>query len=88
MLQCKDIVNEANDYLDGQLPFMRRIGLFLHLIVCGCCRVYLQQMRETIRTMHILKATAQQQTPKEVSDLAESLRQLHAASHSDCSHKH
>ncbi len=73
MAQCKDIAEEANQYIDGDLPLRRRISLFFHLVVCKCCRVYLDQMRDTIRTITIFK-------PKEPSvqgtkDLAQRLRE-------------
>ena len=55
MAQCKDIAEEANQYIDGDLPLRRRIGLFFHLVICKCCRVYLDQMRDTIRTVSVFK---------------------------------
>lgn len=55
MIQCKDLAEEASDYLDGDLPLGRRIRLFLHLLICRCCRNYLQQIRNTIRTVKVLQ---------------------------------
>lgn len=54
MIQCKDLVEEASDYLDGDLPLSKRIGLFFHLLICNCCRNYLQQIRSTIKTVSVL----------------------------------
>lgn len=59
MIQCKDLTEEASDYLDGDLPLRRRIELFFHLLICRCCRNYLQQIRNTIRTVKVLHPTEQ-----------------------------
>lgn len=48
MYQCKDVVEEVNNYIDGDLPLTKRMGLFFHLLMCSCCRNYLQQIRSTI----------------------------------------
>ena len=48
MYQCKDIAEEVSNYIDGNLPLGKRIGLFFHLLICSCCRNYLQQIRSTI----------------------------------------
>ena len=48
MYQCKDIAEEVNNYIDGDLPLGKRLGLFFHLLICSCCRNYLQQIRSTI----------------------------------------
>ncbi|MDH5357928.1 MAG: hypothetical protein OEW63_04815 [Gammaproteobacteria bacterium] len=61
MFQCKDVAEEASNYIDGELPLGKRIGLLLHLVVCSCCRNYLQQLRSTISTIALLH-------PKEKDD--------------------
>jgi|GEM_PF-623187 len=55
MVQCKDIAEEASNYIEGDLPFRQRIGLFIHLIICKCCRNYLRQIRNTITTISIIR---------------------------------
>jgi hypothetical protein len=55
MYQCKDVVDEVNNYIDGDLPLGKRIGLFFHLLICGCCRNYLQQIRSTISIITVSK---------------------------------
>lgn len=57
MLQCKDVTKETSDYLEGGLPLSKRVALFLHLVICSCCRNYVQQFRTTVETV----ATAQPQ---------------------------
>ena len=55
MYPCKDIADEVNDYIDGDLPLGKRVGLFFHLLICSCCRNYLQQIRSTISVITVSK---------------------------------
>lgn len=55
MYQCKDIADEVNNYIDGELPLGKRVGLFFHLLMCSCCRNYLQQIRSTISVITVSK---------------------------------
>ncbi|PHS31482.1 MAG: hypothetical protein COA95_06385 [Methylophaga sp.] len=55
MYQCKDIADEVNNYIDGDLTLGKRLGLFYHLLICSCCRNYLQQIRSTISVITVSK---------------------------------
>jgi len=57
MLRCKDIANHSGDYLDHRLPFNRRLGVWLHIMMCGHCRRYLRYLK----TLTTLLSTAGQQ---------------------------
>ncbi len=74
MFECKDVAEEASNYLDGDLPLGKRVGLFLHLVYCSCCRRYLQQLRQTISTVAVLRPQEQHQT--DTLALAEKLRAI------------
>lgn len=39
------------DYLEGRLSFMDRLRFRLHLGMCRHCRAYLDQIKQTIRTL-------------------------------------
>jgi len=78
MRQCKDIAEEASNYINGDLPFAERMGLFFHLVLCKCCRNYLQQIRQSISTLAMIKP--QEQSSIDKDELA---KQLH-----DLCHKH
>jgi predicted anti-sigma-YlaC factor YlaD len=73
MAQCKDIAEEANQYIDGDLPLRRRISLYFHLVVCKCCRVYLDQMRDTIRAVTVFKP--KEAINQDIKSLAQRLRE-------------
>lgn len=74
MFQCKDIAEEASNYLDGDLPLGKRIGLFMHLVICSCCRNYLQQIRETINTIAVIKPKEKDSTDTQA--LAQKLHEI------------
>ena len=71
MYQCKDITEEVNNYIEGDLPFGKRIGLFFHFLICSCCRNYLQQVKSTISII-----TASQPKEKDGTDLKDLAKQL------------
>jgi hypothetical protein len=81
MYQCKDVSEEVNNYIDGGLPLRKRIGLFMHLMVCSCCRNYLQQIRSTISIITVAKPKENDNT-----DIDALARKLHALCHDE--HKH
>jgi len=50
-MTCKDFVEMVTDYLEGTMPLHKRIRFHFHLGMCLGCRIYLQQMRQSIRTL-------------------------------------
>jgi anti-sigma factor RsiW len=50
-LTCKELVELVTDYLEGALPPGERARFEEHLAGCAKCRDYLEQMRQTIRTL-------------------------------------
>lgn len=49
MLKCRDMAEIVTRYLEDALPSRTRAAVHLHLWLCGPCRRYVAQMRETIR---------------------------------------
>jgi len=82
MYQCKDITEEVNNYIDGDLPLIKRMNLFVHLLMCSCCRNYLQQIRSTI--FIITMSRPKEETSINTQDLA---KKLHDLCHEE-EHKH
>jgi hypothetical protein len=74
MFECKDIAEEASNYLDGDLPLGKRIGLFLHIVICSCCREYMQQIKQTISTVATIRPREKDSTDTQA--LAEKLRAI------------
>lgn len=75
MYQCKDIADEVNNYIDGDLTLGKRLGLFYHLLVCSCCRNYLQQIRSTISVITVSKPKEDDNT--DTQELAKKLHDLY-----------
>jgi len=73
MYQCKDIAEEVNNYIEGDLPFLKRIGLFFHFLICSCCRNYLQQFRSTISIVTVSQPKEQDGT--DLKNLAKQLQE-------------
>jgi len=79
MFECKDVTEEASNYINGNVPLRKRMGLFFHLMICSCCRNYLQQLRSTISAVNILKP--KEKATKSTDDLAQKLHDLHMNDH-------
>jgi anti-sigma factor RsiW len=47
-LSCQELVELVTDYLEGALPEPMRLRFEAHITPCDGCRVYLEQMRQTI----------------------------------------
>lgn len=50
-LSCKELVELVTEYLEGTLPPSERARFEAHLAICDGCTTYLDQMRQTIRTL-------------------------------------
>ncbi len=50
-LSCKELVELVTEYLENSLPLGEKAQFEAHLAVCTACRTYLEQMRQTVRTV-------------------------------------
>jgi predicted anti-sigma-YlaC factor YlaD len=50
-MDCDELVELVTDYLDGALDPETRARFDEHLLECEGCENYLQQFRETVRTV-------------------------------------
>jgi predicted anti-sigma-YlaC factor YlaD len=48
-MSCSQLVDLVSDYVEDRLPVPDRLRFEEHLAVCGPCRSYFDQMRDTIR---------------------------------------
>lgn len=48
MPTCRDMSELVTDYLERALPPRTRLGVRWHLAICGACRAYFAQMRDTV----------------------------------------
>ena len=49
IISCSQLVSLVTDYVEDRLPVPERLRFEEHLAVCGPCRSYFDQMRDTIR---------------------------------------
>jgi anti-sigma factor ChrR (cupin superfamily) len=54
MLGCQQLTELSTEYLEGSLPFWRRMQIRVHLGICKHCRNYLAQVRSTIHALQRL----------------------------------
>ncbi len=47
-MTCKELVQLVTEYLEETLPPKDRRRLEEHLTLCPYCRIYMEQMRETV----------------------------------------
>ena len=47
-LSCRELVELVTDYLEGALSAEERLRFDEHIGICDGCRIYLEQMRQTI----------------------------------------
>jgi len=52
MLSCKEVSRLVSDSLDRDLSFRQRMGVRLHLMMCGMCRAYEQQVLLLRKIVH------------------------------------
>lgn len=55
-LPCIEVVELVSDYLDGELDPETRRRVEEHLALCPPCRVYIEQVRATVRALGRLPA--------------------------------
>jgi len=45
MPSCHEVQAELTDYAEGSLPVTRRVGIWLHLLLCHVCAGFLRGMK-------------------------------------------
>jgi anti-sigma factor RsiW len=55
-ISCRELVELVTDYLEGAMPAAQRTRFEEHLVTCGPCVHYLEQMRATQRAVGTLGA--------------------------------
>jgi anti-sigma factor RsiW len=71
-LSCQELVELVTEYLEGALPAEERLRFEGHIGRCGGCKIYLEQMRQTISLLGHLPDGAL--SPDAERDLLEAFR--------------
>jgi anti-sigma factor RsiW len=75
-LSCQELVELVTAYLEGALPPPDRTRFEDHLATCSTCRLYVEQMRTTIRLAGRL--TTETIAPEAERELLEAFRSWNA----------
>lgn len=51
MLTCREVVEQTDALLAGELTWRQRLSLRLHLFICRYCRRYLSQLRRLLNAI-------------------------------------
>lgn len=54
MLNCRDVTENASDYLERELRWWPRLRFRMHLMGCQFCSRYVEQLKATIRLLRNL----------------------------------
>lgn len=50
-LPCRTLVEQATDWIEGDMPTGERKEIELHLVTCAGCLAYVEQLRQTRRAL-------------------------------------
>lgn len=64
MLSCQEITALATAYVEGGLPLGARMRFLMHISMCKHCRLYLRQLRLTVRTVASLPMPVESLPPE------------------------
>lgn len=42
---CKDVQSHLTEYVEGSLPLGRKVGIWIHLLLCRACAGFLRGMK-------------------------------------------
>ena len=71
-MTCKELTETLTDYLEGVMPLEDRKRFDAHLAICDGCVTYVDQMRQVIATVHVLRRDEVEATAP--NDLLEAFR--------------
>ncbi|HAA58986.1 MAG TPA: hypothetical protein DCE42_29800 [Myxococcales bacterium] len=46
IFQCKTAIGFLSEIVDGRASFWQRVQFYMHLMMCGKCRLYFRQFKE------------------------------------------
>lgn len=58
MLSCKEVVRQADDFLERRLTWRGRLAMYLHLAICAYCRRYLSHMTTLLAALRLRQRRA------------------------------
>lgn len=71
MLKCRDIAEQAGDYVEGRQSLRQRLAVAFHLLLCGNCRDFIRHLRLALR--YYAKVPVQRTSEQEAERLVQSI---------------
>jgi len=68
MLNCRELEDFLDDYIDGNLPASVRRKVYLHLLACGDCRSYISAYKRSIEMGKALCDKLDSEVPEDVPE--------------------
>lgn len=69
MLTCRQVTEQASEFLDGQMGWRKQLQLRLHMLMCRHCSRYLGQLGSTVR---LVRSMPREQPEPEIEHRLES----------------
>jgi cytidine deaminase len=74
MLKCRDVVHQASDFVDKNLPWHRALGIRMHVMICAHCRRFMRHFNTTIKVARAVDK--QEATETEVNDVIQYINSI------------
>ncbi len=58
MLKCREVVDTADQLLDGNISRRQRFAIKMHLVMCRHCRRYVRQLRALLSAIPFMHGKA------------------------------
>lgn len=71
MLTCREVVDQADQLIAGELNRRQQLAMKVHLLMCRHCRRYVRQLRALLQAIPFMRSTA---SDSEVHDVMEHIR--------------
>jgi predicted anti-sigma-YlaC factor YlaD len=68
MPTCREVAEQATEYLEKAMPRQQRLGVWAHLRLCPNCRAFLRQLVRTITLARRAAGTADARPPAPEED--------------------
>lgn len=68
MKTCREIQRQASDLLEGELTMVDRIGITMHLLLCGDCRRSIRHLRLLVNSLALHPQQQQTLPPADLID--------------------
>jgi len=58
VLKCREVVDSADQLLDGTMTWQQRLKVKVHLLMCHHCRRYVRQLRSLLQAIPFMHGQA------------------------------